>query len=1071
MASSSDSLPSEQVDWQQWLAANDLPDPALDTNDRAQPPGDSTTTDALQAESAHNSESAGRSFHSDLSVLQQNIDAVGTGDNQYRQPLAAQRWQDVAGIENVGQNDSFNTWNTAGTSQRAAHGLPVSAFAQQQPSGKTVAYPSPSWMGNDVSLERNTHVANLNPVPRLNHSGASSYQPYQTWQAQQSALSGHNAMAPNLTPLYSQPTAHNMATGQVHGRQAPFPNFRQFDDMQRAGSSGTLRASQTSISHGSRVNPQLFFGTNSTTSVPIQPPSGYTSTIPHTGTGSPASAAETTRTVGPNPAPSTPRQSSTREGTGRSRGGEVADFVNYPPPSQPLPAGISREQICRNYPNHLHGDTLLRVVHGEGEEGERWGGKKIWDNCPIDGRRNAKTRPHNYLEARILRTQSEASGGGQAVRGSGRRNRSRDAIVSEEDDADEQRGLSLKRPRLAEGQHLSSQYRAQSALPGLVPHIGASQWRLQARHDASNGSVTAGARRAEFVAADEKTNIGHGEAGGISSFSPDKPSQRVAAPPQDDLSSAVVRPGASAPPAPESDNTIIGKRLQSVALANFQSDFQHEVEYQHRLISSLHPQWDGMAREDRLALVQAAWKDQYRTWERIVRRVVGIPADTSGQGKVTIFALLQEISKHELQKTISAESTARNEAELELLRLDVLTSVLRGCCKAIKQFRDGFMKKFTAQDGQTMAVPGSATDPLVQSSVATGGRAGASNSTATRNPGAQTVETPDPPIMESISTGQEDSEHSIARHPGVEAALSGYAAQSDKVDSVGSRLSQPIEEASAPRKQTGPAGVTEQFRQLGNSAEADLQPLELIGHDGLEDLFEEHGGEPAVPSGISPGRSEDSIGQIDGADLEDITRFEKELAGQDDDNEELAQGNQTIFSNGGARLSLQSADGHSLARSASPVASESSKGSRTTRARRAPSSRSTAAAPARTSPTVAEIQAEAARRAELDEVAFRRAEELGADRAWIATQTILGTDGTRYPVSPHDVISWHGAYRASDQPLTANDAKAAVVWMQHGCPGVTKFTENAKERKQRDNREKAEERKRFRTEHAGRGDD
>ena len=138
--------------------------------------------------------------------------------------------------------------------------------------------------------------------------------------------------------------------------------------------------SQTPIGHGPQADSRFFLGASTMTAIPVQASSAHSSVIPHNGIAMSrvASTAGAARSVVRN---SNPRTTS----RGRRRIREAGDFDNYPPASQPLSAGLSRQQICRDYPNHLKGDILLRVVKGQGGEQGRWSARDIWDACPAAG--------------------------------------------------------------------------------------------------------------------------------------------------------------------------------------------------------------------------------------------------------------------------------------------------------------------------------------------------------------------------------------------------------------------------------------------------------------------------------------------------------------------------------------------------------------------------------------------------------------------------------------------------------------------------------------------------------------
>jgi hypothetical protein len=86
------------------------------------------------------------------------------------------------------------------------------------------------------------------------------------------------------------------------------------------------------------------------------------------------------------------------------------------------------------------------------------------------------------------------------------------------------------------------------------------------------------------------------------------------------------------------------------------------------------------------------------------------------------------------------------------------------------------------------------------------------------------------------------------------------------------------------------------------------------------------------------------------------------------------------------------------------------------------------AASAQPVPFQAEIETEAARRAEMEEEAFRKAEDLGADHEWLKTQEIRGGDGRIWPVTAGDIPLWVETYLRHGQLVTDNKAKAAVTW-------------------------------------------
>lgn len=83
----------------------------------------------------------------------------------------------------------------------------------------------------------------------------------------------------------------------------------------------------------------------------------------------------------------------------------VMDFPNHPPRTQPLSSQLSGRQIRHSYPNHLHGETLLRVVN----DPPRWNAEMVWNHCPTDGRHASSARPYMYFRHRMHAAEEETA--------------------------------------------------------------------------------------------------------------------------------------------------------------------------------------------------------------------------------------------------------------------------------------------------------------------------------------------------------------------------------------------------------------------------------------------------------------------------------------------------------------------------------------------------------------------------------------------------------------------------------------------------------------------------------------
>ena len=81
----------------------------------------------------------------------------------------------------------------------------------------------------------------------------------------------------------------------------------------------------------------------------------------------------------------------------RGRAGKDARD-QYPPSNEVIPAGLTLEEICRRYPNHVWGTGLRLFMH------ELMNAEAIWKATPENVRHDGfKIRPHNYLQQAIGR--------------------------------------------------------------------------------------------------------------------------------------------------------------------------------------------------------------------------------------------------------------------------------------------------------------------------------------------------------------------------------------------------------------------------------------------------------------------------------------------------------------------------------------------------------------------------------------------------------------------------------------------------------------------------------------------
>ena len=294
---------------------------------------------------------------------------------------------------------------------------------------------------------------------------------------------------------------------------------------------------------------------------------------------------------------------------------------------------------------------------------------------------------------------------------------------------------SSKRPRPAEDLDARFQYNAQSAMPGPVPHIVALPWRLQDLQNMSSGPVHAAPHRVGPQSVEEKANADNGMSPGVSTSTTDWLSQQDHSASQVVTDAVFMCPTSSTLAVPDTNDTNIRRDRHSInsSLAVFQSGLRYEVEYQHRILRSLHPHFSGIAPKDQVALVREIWMRRYRSWEQVVRMRMGLDSDHPTEDKAKVFALMMEIYKKELPKKMQADNTARSEAELDSAgaRANILTGTLHRYFRAIKNFRNELARKLAIEQNQSISALGSATASSTESGVAIGGSVGSSHSNAT----------------------------------------------------------------------------------------------------------------------------------------------------------------------------------------------------------------------------------------------------------------------------------------------------------------------------------------------------
>ena len=550
-----------------------------------------------------------------------------------------------------------------------------------------------------------------------------------------------------------------------------------------------------------------------------------------------------------------------------------------------------------------------------------------------------------------------------------------------------------------------------------------------------------------------------------SNNTPNQLSQRSQEPAQGVTVSALERSTATGLPIPATDATIINENQQPLveaAAAAFKEALRQECVYQHQLIRYLNPDINKLSPEEQHGHIRRIWKAQYDRWEEKVKLTYNIELHSPLQDRGNLFALITEI----LRKVI-ADNPVGSE-EQEALNLRAATSAFSGCLRAIKEFRNYFAGKLVIQQDQDVPTPEASVLPTSESGDVDDGISGNGLSIprATSPHSVLTLEAATQDSSGPHISREDMFEPEPVQQPKVDSVSSSPSAESEKVESMPVDVYRQSDENGRPGSQTGQPQLTYEVKDRGESDKQELEPLEQVDQDDrLGDLFEE---DPKQEAGIGDDAksSYEVLVQAESADLgerQDIVRFEEQSPSQQD--HEPALTSSATISNEVILGIMESAEERPVARSVSPIASAPAKRTRKRRAQQASRSRpNVAAAAASSAPTTAEIEAHAALQAKMEEASFRRAEELGAARAWIKTQTITGSDGTRYRVEPHDVVNWHGEYRATGQPVTENDAHAAVQWMKAGRPGVhSSFTENTRERKRRENRERAKVQRRLRT--------
>ncbi|ERF76364.1 hypothetical protein EPUS_07071 [Endocarpon pusillum Z07020] len=102
-----------------------------------------------------------------------------------------------------------------------------------------------------------------------------------------------------------------------------------------------------------------------------------------------------------------------KEGRRRRRIGKIKQIPGFPSSSEPLPSNLSLEEMCRSWPNHLHGVSLEPFV----EAG--WNGRMVWDHMPEAAKDGSKRQAWNKMVKRLTRTKQQMELEGRGPVGAG----------------------------------------------------------------------------------------------------------------------------------------------------------------------------------------------------------------------------------------------------------------------------------------------------------------------------------------------------------------------------------------------------------------------------------------------------------------------------------------------------------------------------------------------------------------------------------------------------------------------------------------------------------------------------
>ena len=902
-------------------------------------------------------------------------------------------------------------------------------------------------MGHDHEQDGFTHVADVDAVPALAHIGTWHAQPPQAQQAplhvhnQQDTMLGNLTVPQNLTRSREPRLPENATTVQASGGRAPLPDFRSPADVQISGGFEYSSVTQPPTGYESYTDSE-FFAIGMTLPATRPTPLAPLSTMPQPLTA--ASAPGSTTGTAPSTVSTPTRTSTTRR---QESSHSVQEFANYPPSSQPLPAGLSRQQFCQNYPNHLRGRSLLRVHYGQGDEEGLWNGHDMWRACPTDGKHNNSYRPQNYLEHELARTKKEASSGSQAEQRSGKAKRSRESSTN--DVEQEEEGPAPKRPRPAEGADSSVLHGSQRAVSSIVPHPGHHAHTFSARQDTNITLGNYAGRRFVPQPPEEAATVHIDRSPRSFEFpQPALPQPQTSREPMANASS-IAQAGQS---------TRLSGRDLFIATLNAETRYQHHIIYQ-RL--SLLPQarvWSEDAKHD---YIREIWRSRFSQWEKSVEQKYGVQAGLTPEGQKNPLDLLVKVCRK-----IAPPPAPFNDENFQQYIEKAKDISTKKFLSDLKLWRNDFVRMFADGLPFVQSVPGTAIGheraPIDHAAewMGNGSSKLATDGSGSALEAAQAAEADVQDFARTLSEGQDAVQQARSQQSEVDVSVPNRSNKGQEDDEL-SLIGDPV-----PQMQ---ADTPEQVNQY----QAPLGPIEH--EDDLEDLFEDAGDERARnPSEGS--RSQNAVEQSEAAELdtdEEAAAYNDMLA-QDDDDEQPAP---MIFPSDGAHLRPESMQSEALDDSVSSAFPKPAKRSKKLRARRdlRHTSRA-AAAPARPAPSEAEIQAEVqaetSRRMSMEEEALRKAEELDADREWLKTQKIRSHDGQEWPVTASDIPLFVASYLGSSMPETANNAKAAVKWHQNGCPGVKdEHTENAKQRKQREKREKREEKERLAQLRAERGDE